>query len=65
MDPKRKGAVRRCDSHIAVCLNDEKKLSCEYGGEIRYHIRAKRYIEWSVTLTSKLSKFRGVKWSSF
>ena len=31
---------------------------CVYGGEIRYQLRIQRYIEWGVTLTRKLSKFR-------
>ena len=34
MDHKRKGVIRRprIDIYIAVCLNDEKKLSCEKKG---------------------------------
>ena len=29
-----------------------------YGGEIRYQLRIQRYMEWDVTLTRKLAKFR-------
>ena len=41
-----------------MTIRSYRAMKGAYGGEIRYQVRIQRYIEWGVTLTRKLSKFR-------
>ena len=63
---KENGAIRRprnsrIEIYIVVCRDKKRSHRLKkgvYGGEIRYQLRIQRYIEWDVTLTRKLAKFR-------